>query len=85
LQLSSLVEPGGAATGKCNALKDVISSQDKAKCIVALDIEWKIDYSGSGDNPIHLIQLAYERSNDLNPGVEDGTQGLTVIMAGPCW
>jgi hypothetical protein len=57
LQFSSLVEPGGAATQKLLALKDVISSWDKAKHIVAFDFEWKIDYSCGGNSPIHQIQL----------------------------
>jgi hypothetical protein len=68
LQFSSLVEPGGAATQKFIALKDVISSRDKAKGIVALDIEWKIDYSGGLNSSIHLIQFGYKLSRDVNPG-----------------
>jgi hypothetical protein len=63
------------------ALKDVISSRDKAKCIVALDIEWKIDYSGgAGNSPIHLIQLGYERSHNVNPGADGGSVACLILQ-----
>jgi hypothetical protein len=81
LQFSSLVEPGGAATQKFIALKDVISSRDEAKRIVAMDIEWKIDYSGgAGNSPIHLIQLGYERSDDVNPGADGGSVACLMLQ-----
>jgi hypothetical protein len=80
LQLSFLVEPGGAATQKFIALKDVISSRDEAKCILELDIEWKIDYSGGGNSPIHLLQLGYERSDDFNPGADGGSVACLMLQ-----
>jgi hypothetical protein len=62
-------------------LKDVISSRDEAKRIVSLDIEWKIDYSGgAGNSPIHLIQLGYERSDNVNPGADGGTVACLMLQ-----
>jgi hypothetical protein len=81
LQLSSFVEPGGAGTQKFIGLKDVIRrSPDKAKCIVALDIEWKIDYSGGGNSHIHLIHIGYVRSNNVNPGANGGSVACLMLQ-----
>jgi hypothetical protein len=47
---------------------------------VALDIEWKIDYSGGGDNHIPLIQLGYERDGDVNPGADGGSVACLMLQ-----
>jgi hypothetical protein len=47
---------------------------------VALDIEWKIDYIGGVNSPIPLIQLGYECSGDVNPGVDVGSFACLILQ-----